>query len=341
MGRNVFEYHPALGYRFIPQITARVRHESGGYLIRCNQAGFRCDHEATQHKPADRFRILLFGDSSTAGDGVSNGQRYGDLIEAQLERAEVLNFGLPGSGTDQQFLAFREFCRDMTYDLLLICPLVENIRRNVTDHRITMNSTDGQLVRRPKPYFVLREGRLELHNAPVPRKVEVVEDEYADVIAASQAGKSAARRWLGGLAQPYFSRHPHVRGLIQRLRGICDPAEYEDPSHPSWLLMKAILSAWVSQAEAPVVICPLPTPGHISRYLRADGYRLRFAELSAEAGADMADAAPTFWRLPPRQRRECVFLRDPHLNQRGHEVLAEALLPHVRKYYDRWQPVKV
>jgi lysophospholipase L1-like esterase len=341
LGRNVFEYHPALGYRFIPQITARVRHESGGYLIRCNGAGFRCDHEATAYKPADRFRILLFGDSYTAGDGVSNGQRYGDLIEAKLDRAEVLNFGLPGSGTDQQFLAFREFCRDMTYDLLLICPLVENIRRNVTDHRITMNSTDGQLVRRPKPYFVLRAGRLELHNAPVPRQVEPVADAYAEVIAASRAGKSAARRLLSTLLQPFFTRHPHARGLVQRFRGICYPAEYEDPSHPSWLLMKAILSAWAAQADAPVVICPLPTPGHIQRYLRTDGYRLRFAELAAEAGAELADAVPAFWDLPPRQRRACMFEHDPHLNQRGHEVLADALLPHVRKYYDRWQPAAV
>jgi hypothetical protein len=341
LGRNVFEYHPALGYRFIPRITARVRHESGGYLIRCNQAGFRCDHEATAHKRPDRFRILLFGDSYTAGDGVSNGQRYGDLLEAKLERAEVLNFGLPGSGTDQQFLAFREFCRDMTYDLLLICPLVENIRRNVSDHRVTINSTDGQLVRRPKPYFILHGDRLELRNAPVPRQVEPVHDEYAEVIAATSAGKSVTRRWLSARVRPLYARHPHLRGLMQRLRGICDPMEYEDPNHPSWLLMKAILSAWVAQAEAPVVVGPLPTPGHINRYLRADGYRVRFTEWAADVGADLADVTPAFWRLPAKQRRACTFVRDPHLNPRGHEVVAEALLPCVRKYYDRWQPPEV
>ena len=31
MTRNLFEYHPVLGYRFIPGIEARIPHEGGGY----------------------------------------------------------------------------------------------------------------------------------------------------------------------------------------------------------------------------------------------------------------------------------------------------------------------
>ena len=42
------------------------------------------------------------GDSFTAADGVSNRQRYSDLLEARLPGIEVYNFGLPGTGTDQQ-----------------------------------------------------------------------------------------------------------------------------------------------------------------------------------------------------------------------------------------------
>lgn len=341
MGRNVFEYHPSLGYRFIPRITARIRHESGGYTIRCNQAGFRCEHEATPRKTAGRFRILLFGDSYTAGDGVSNGHRYGDLLESKLDRAEVLNFGLPGSGTDQQFLAFREFCAGMDYDLLLVCPFVENIRRNVTAHRVTLGTTDGQLVRRPKPYFLLKDAKLELHNSPVPREVEPVENEYEDVIAATTVGKSTPRRLLNQWARPLFERYPEFRGFMQRLRGVCDPPEYEDPNHPSWLLMKAILLAWTAESAAPVIICPLPTPGHFQRHLRAQGYRRRFSELAAEGGADLADIVSEFWRLHAAERRKCQFPNDPHLNQRGHQVVAEALIPHVRKHYDRWRSTQI
>ncbi len=341
MGRNIFEYHPVLGYRFIPQMTARVSHESGGYLIHCNQAGFRCDHEAAAAKPAGHFRVLLFGDSYTAGDGVSNGQRYGDRLEAALPNTEVLNFGLPGSGTDQQYLAFREFCRDMAYDLLLICPLVENLRRNITTSRITLQGTDGRYVRRPKPYFSLEAGRLTLHNTPVPRQVEPVDNPYADVIAATSSGKSALRRTLSRLARPVFDRYPRFRGLVQRLRGICDPIEYEDPGHPAWLLMKAILLNWARESTAPVVLAPLPTPGHIYRHLRCDGYRARFAELASEPGLEVVDIVPGFWRLSPRQRRACQFPTDPHLTARGHQVVADALVPCVRSHHERWHAAQL
>ena len=109
--RQIHEYHETIGYRFIPQLSARIPHEGGGYLVRTNSAGFRCDRELTKEKPPEVFRVLLFGDSFTAGDGVSNQYRYGDLLERQFPGLHVLNFGLSGTGTDQQYLIFREFAK--------------------------------------------------------------------------------------------------------------------------------------------------------------------------------------------------------------------------------------
>ena len=43
--RQIFEYNDVLGYRFIPNIKARIQHESGGYLLRTNDCGFRCEHD--------------------------------------------------------------------------------------------------------------------------------------------------------------------------------------------------------------------------------------------------------------------------------------------------------
>ena len=51
----------------------------------------------------------------TAGDGVNNGKRYTDLLESRLEGAEVLNFGMPGSGPDQQYLAYQTFAHEIDY----------------------------------------------------------------------------------------------------------------------------------------------------------------------------------------------------------------------------------
>ena len=107
MNKQIFEYHPLIGYKFIPDLKTRIQHEAGGYLLRTNNWGFRSEHDFTVEKKADTKRILFFGDSFTAGDGVSNKSRYTDLLGLSLPNTEIFNFGLPGSGTDQQFILFQ------------------------------------------------------------------------------------------------------------------------------------------------------------------------------------------------------------------------------------------
>ncbi|MDH3213224.1 MAG: hypothetical protein OEM05_12130, partial [Myxococcales bacterium] len=85
MNRQLFEYHPTFAYRFIPGLKARVDHEGGGYLLRTNEQGFRCRHNFESEKPEDVYRVLLFGDSYTAGDGVSNKDRFGDVLETMID----------------------------------------------------------------------------------------------------------------------------------------------------------------------------------------------------------------------------------------------------------------
>jgi hypothetical protein len=322
MTRNLFEYHPVIGYRYIPGICARVRHESGGYLVACNTAGFRCRHEVTPQPPPGTFRILLFGDSYTAGDGVNQDQRYGDRLEAALDRAQVLNFGLPGSGTDQQFLAFREYAAALEYHLLLICPMVENIRRIQDTHQVVLSITAGELVRRAKPYFERVDGTLELRHSPVPKTVLPV---------TSDAGRPDDGPGLRG----WLRRHPQVHCLLQRLRDVRDPIEYEQADSPGWLLMRTILVEWIGLARSPVILCPIPTFSHINKCFSAVGYLRRFSEVGAATGAQVIDVLPEFWRLSGERRRRCRFAIDDHPSPLGHEVMARALEPHVRRHLAR------
>jgi carbamoyltransferase len=105
---QLFQHHPIIGYTFIPNLKTRIEHEGGGYLLRTNAAGFRSEHEFSTAKTAGKFRVLLFGDSFTAGDAISNKNRFGDVLETLVPDVEVYNFGLPGTGTDQHYLVWRE-----------------------------------------------------------------------------------------------------------------------------------------------------------------------------------------------------------------------------------------
>ena len=69
--RQIFCYDKDIGHLFVPNLNARIMNENGGYYVRSNSLGFRSDVEFKEKKN-DKPRILFFGDSNTAADGVSN-----------------------------------------------------------------------------------------------------------------------------------------------------------------------------------------------------------------------------------------------------------------------------
>jgi hypothetical protein len=334
MIRNLFEYHPVTGYRFIPNIHARVRHENGGYFVHCNEMGFRCSHEFSKNKPENTFRILLFGDSYTAGDGVSNKDRFSDRLEQKISGISILNFGLPASGVDQQYLAFREFAKDIEYDLLIINPMADNIRRNLLTHHLIHSVFDGKLVLRPKPYFQLENNQLVLHHSPVPKEVKKYDNS---VPQADHKKKSIIHRGLRHLTRTTDKKVPGFKGLTQRLRRLALPLEYNDPQHQGWLLMKAILTQWTKESSVPVIYCPFPIFDHISGNIRAEPYQRRFEELSQELNVEFVDILPKLLKEKRSTRAQCRFPIDEHPTPLCHSLVAEVLEPYVNKYFKQWK----
>lgn len=330
MGRNLFEYHPIIGYRYIPGLVARVRHEAGGYLVRCNQAGFRCDHEFTEKKTREVFRVIVFGDSFTAGNGVSNGKRYSDLLDSRLKQVEVLNFGLPGSGPDQHFLIFQEYATQIDYDLVILAPMVADIWRIMVSEQLVISYSDSQVTKKPKPYYELKDGQLRLQNQPVPRTLRPVNSLELDQLEQKNIG------FLKQNFRKIYKRYPELHCFLQRIRDLRSPIEYEEATNEAWLLMKTILANWIQQVEKPVLLSPIPTFSHINGCMKADGYLQRFAELAIEKNVELIDILPEFFKLSFKKRRQCRFKNDDHPTELGHEVIANALLPHINKYYEQW-----
>lgn len=319
MARQIFEHHPVIGYRFIPGLRARVPHVTGGYLIRTNNLGFRCDHDVTGERPAGMKRVLLFGDSYTAGDCVSNGYRYGDLLERRIPGLQVLNFGLPGTGTDQHYLAWKECARGIEHDLLVISTLVENVRRVVARARVYHNDRGEPLVY-SKPYYEQVDGELRLRNVPVPKK-PIPEDEI------ERQTDGAVDR--GG-------RFERLRGIVNQL-GLRDIAqkitryqplpEFDRADDPAWTLMRAILERWIAEHGGPVLLVPIPLYQYVEQTASPRAYRARFAELAAATGCTLHDPLDDLARHSPDERRSFRFDCDPHPTRAGHEALARSIAP--------------
>ena len=317
--RLVHQYDPTVGYRFVPDLRARLDNDEAGYLLRTNGSGFRCEHEFVERKTPGITRILLFGDSFTAGDSVSNRDRYGDCLERLLPGIEVYNFGLSGSGTDQQYLVWREIGSRYEHDIVVLGVLVENVRRVAARFREAA-SRDGRRVVMAKPYFTLEDGKLVLHHVPVPRDpiaedaLSPAERGHVDHGGRFQWLRSAVTKLGGG-----------AKDSIQRLTRYQPLPAYDDSGNSDWLLMKAILKQWVQEIRVPVVVCPIPLYQYVEGTASPEGYRARFGELEGWPRVVVHDPLSDFHRVPEVHRRQLRFQRDVHLTPEGHRILAESL----------------
>jgi carbamoyltransferase len=333
MQRSLFEYHPVLGYRFIPRLKTRVPHEGGGYLVQVNGSGFRCRHEIVREKPAGTTRILLFGDSHTAGDGVSNGKRFGDLLEQLLPgNVEVFNFGLPGTGTDQQYLAYREFAADIEHDLLLLVVQIENIQRVAARYRY-YSDEQGRRVLYAKPYYELHDGKLALHQVPPrPAPMDPADVPGGDGATVDQVARyPTLSRLVRSVTRAEWAKRLLVSsGLKDRLQGVVryQPVpHYSSSANPAWQLLSAVLREWVDAHPGPALVVPLPFYHYVIGLSDARPYQARVRELAATLKCDYFDPLPALQAHTKEAIRRMYFENDGHPTPEGHAAVAAALAP--------------
>ena len=327
--RRLFQYHPVVGHTYVPGLRARIPHESGGYLIKCNQAGFRSSTEFVKKKSENKFRILLFGDSFTAGDGVSNQYRYSDLLPSLLGNSvEVYNFGLSGTGTDQQYLCYREFAKDIEADLLVLGIYVENIRRNVAHYRPFLDNDD--VVRYyPKPWYELSgDGSLRLNGVPLSRYPSNPSAlPYSERATIDRSGRYVRlRRFVRKLGNNPVQ-------IIQRLSRYQPLPNYSNAQNYDWRLMHAIVNLWANNVSIPVLLFPIPIHQYVENTANPRPMRTRFQELAEVSSCHLIDPLPDLWLRSTADRRQFRFENDSHLTKSGHEALALVLSKSISKLF--------
>lgn len=87
-----------------------------------NSLGVRDREFRKSAKPA----MVFIGDSLTWGYNVEAGERFSNLLRAQLPSYDVLNAGVSGYGTDQAYLLLRRFWNDVAPSVVVLMFCVEN-----------------------------------------------------------------------------------------------------------------------------------------------------------------------------------------------------------------------
>ena len=162
------------GWFHKPQAEGYYFNPAGEYnaYARVNSAGF-IDRDYTLEKPAGVYRILVVGDSFTEGLRLPMSAAFHSILEENLNNAgkkvEVINAGVAGWGTDQELLFYRTIGRRYQPDMVLLAFFAGN---DIMNNTIALESKNFGSVH--KPYFLLEEDKLTLHNQPVGSEPEMV-----------------------------------------------------------------------------------------------------------------------------------------------------------------------
>ena len=118
-----------------------------------------CGHQ----KPAGTKRILVLGDSYTWGYGVADDEIYTEVLEKSLQQKypqyEVLNGGVSGWGTDQQYLFLTTEGLKYSPDLVIVAHFINDLEEILQTESYGLQ----------KPMFRLQGTNLIPSNLPVPK----------------------------------------------------------------------------------------------------------------------------------------------------------------------------
>ncbi|MEW5946370.1 MAG: SGNH/GDSL hydrolase family protein [bacterium] len=157
-----FRVDDTLGMSHRPGVKGWWIREGKTY-VSINSEGLR-DRERSKVKPPGTIRIAVLGDSYVEAFNVPFEKAFTSVMERELgkckklgaRRIEVINFGVGGYNTGIELLALRHHVWNYSPDIVLLAFYSEN---DIMDNSKSM-FYDGT-----RPYFVLRDGRLELDNS--------------------------------------------------------------------------------------------------------------------------------------------------------------------------------
>jgi hypothetical protein len=125
-----------------------------GYLVHQNQFGLRGPDDVRLEKTSTRKRVLVLGDSYVWGVGASQEELF-TTSEVYGPNDELINCGVSGYGTDQEYLFYLRTGQKFDVDQVVVAfTLYNDVENNLASKQYSYL----------KPYFTLNNGELVLHN---------------------------------------------------------------------------------------------------------------------------------------------------------------------------------
>jgi hypothetical protein len=328
--RDFWAYDALLGWRHRPNQSGMHVHRDFAVRVSINRKGLR-DSEYPYERVPGKRRMLLLGDSFAWGYGVPQDRSLGELVEARRPDWEIINAGVSGYGTDQQLLWLQHEGHRYRPDVILLLLHPNDFLDNHSYSRYGYR----------KPLFVVEGERLALTHVPVERRDDEARLErwlhlnsyvYPRLLELPDLAEETVEGWLAPAVEPLPlgpDREPPVRGaeasgIGPEAAAEAPPETPKRPRKPRHLTRESehmrvshfLLRDLAVQAErlgAQLVVASVPMVPHLREHLAEI-----LDEIAVPHGPlDRVFAEPDW--------RKYYFPHDPHWNEWGHRVAADAL----------------
>lgn len=299
------------GFRFAPHGAGRIAaHFEFDHEVRLDSLGFHDDEPLPEGEAQPR--VLAVGDSFTAALQVRRDETWVAQLERALRardmpRADVVNLGLDGTGTDVHLELLREYVPRFRPQRVLVA-FFANDARDVRDGRFTRECHRGYV--------------LSYQNAAQREVLRAQVDAHLE---------RSALRWL-------FERSFLVRLALVAAEGPATPfrLNYRQPSRAQLGLTpdeRRRRAAWPRQSfealarfaascECGLVLAPVPARRELDASL---GLARRLADGLPLAIVDVLPRLRAALARDGREPADLFFAYDAHLSAYGNRLFAEAL----------------
>lgn len=305
------------------------RPSSAGLTYVSNAQGVRTfptDRVYSSVPAPGKIRIATFGDSFTHCDEVTNDQTWQNVLEQHDPRLEVMNYGVPGYGTDQAHLRHEREIEHARPHISMLGIWVENICRNLNIFRFYLVPSGGMSA---KPRFVLEGGQLQLIEGAALSDAEVLQTH----LDPSTQPLLAKDYWFDPYSVANYPwRYSRAVASVETLyfawrRAQTRDALYNDRAPEGIELTVAIAQAFATTARAhgarPIVLI-IPMRDFLDTLHAGPGKFPLVGKLQA-AGLDVLDMGPPISRLAREQGTAEIFLPSGHLTAGGNAMFAREL----------------
>lgn len=311
-------FDPELGWFHKRDFTAWIEskeYKTRAYLNRRGTRGKLYDYA----KPEGVRRILILGDSLAFGLGVNDDETFPAVLEETFrengEAAEVINLGVNGYGTVQEFLLLDREGMKYRPDIVVVAFFLGND---------IINNISGYEYGHYKPFVTLEEDWLIYENYPVEEKSDFKKD--APIPVPRYKLWLPFKDFLRDHSYTYIFLRQRYDYLMHRLGLRGDHEVASDPENLEmtervFLKMKSYCDA----RNMELVVLIIPTREQMLGVLDA-AFQERFAAFCDKHHLETIDLLPFVMN-----RNDLLFTLDVHWNKEGHAFIARALYEYLRE----------